>query len=86
VYGERVRFAHGRWHTRHQGRYLIYAAEHPALVLCGLLVHDDGLAEVVLVGFVLRAPGLDEIPRRQNFLIRPHDLLVSLRVVSKERI
>jgi len=124
--GEGVRFAPGRWHTRHQGRYLVYASEHPALALCELLAHDDGLAEVVLVGFVLRAPGLDEIPRRQvaaflgpegygetqkigdrwyasgdhpvlrvpsvllplahNFLIKPRDPRVSLRVVREERL
>jgi len=124
--GEGVRFAPGRWHTRRQDRYLVYASEHPALALCELLAHNDGLEAVVLVGFRLRAPGFDEVPRARatpflgpdgyaetqrigdtwyaegehpvlrvpsallplanNFLIKPRDPRVSLRVVREERL
>jgi len=33
--------ANGRWHTRQEGRRIVYLSDHPALCLLELLVHLD---------------------------------------------
>ncbi|WP_035357730.1 RES family NAD+ phosphorylase [Edaphobacter aggregans] len=59
-------FADGRWHTRQQGRRVVYLADHPALCLLETIVHverDDEMPDTYQLLSV-------EIPDR---LIEPID-------------
>ena len=59
--GEGVRHVSGRWNTVAPNRNLVCASEHPALALCELLAHDDGLENVVLIEFRIRTLGMESI-------------------------
>ncbi len=70
--GEGVRFAPGRWNPVIPDGRIVYASEHPALVLCELLAHDETLERLVLLEFHLRAPGLSRYTREEvgEWLVR----------------
>jgi len=79
--GEGVRHVSGRWNTVAPYRNLVYASEHPALALCELLAHDDGLENVALIEFRIRSPGMESIdPASVRRFFADGDVLATQRL------
>lgn len=74
--------ADGRWHTREQGRRMVYLSDHPALCLLESLVHLRKMTELPDTYQLITIEISDELIEKLGPSELPHDWQFAMQVTQ----